>query len=138
MTNSKSPTEKFNEIENLVKDTFTNDQKRAILYSLLLIAKSDGEYHQNERLILDVTAQFLNYNLNDIKFLQYPSLGVETMYQELNTLNSKQKDWYILSTYGMINADFQYKQVEDNFANHFFEKMGISEEYINKLVQYYQ
>jgi hypothetical protein len=138
MTNSKSLTDKFNEIENLVKNTFTDDQKRAILYSLLLIAKSDGEYHQNEKLNLDITAQFLNYNLNDFKFLQYPSLGVETMYQELNALNSKQKDWYVLSTYGMINADFQYKQVEDNFANHFFEKMGISEEYINKLVQYYQ
>lgn len=138
MANSKTQAEKFNEIENLVKGTFTDNQKRAILYSLLLIAKSDGEYHEYERLNLDITAQFLNYNINDIKFIHYPSLGKETMYQDLNSLNSKQKDWYILSSIGMIHADFQYKEIEDAFANYFFEKMGISEYYINKLMEQYQ
>lgn len=138
MANSKTQIEKCNEIENLVKDTFTDNQKRAILFSLLLIAKSDGEYHKYERLILDITAQFLNYNINDIKFLEYPSLGEETMYKHLNTLNSKQKDWYILSAFGMMSADFQYNETEDAFVNHFFNKMGISESYINKLVEQYQ
>lgn len=138
MAGSKTQAEKFNEIENLVKGTFTDNQKRAILYSLLLIAKSDGEFHEYERLNLDITAQFLNYNINDIKFLHYPSLGKETMYQDLSSLNSKQKDWYILSSIGMIHADFQYKEIEDAFAKYFFEKMGISEYYINKLMEQYQ
>ena len=138
MANSKNQTEKFNKIENLVKGTFTDDQKRAILYSLILIAKSDGEYHQNERITLDITAHFLNYNINDIKFMQYHSLGKEIMYQHLNSLNSNQKDWYILSVFGMITADFQYKEIEDAFANHFFEKMEISKDYIDRLVEQYQ
>lgn len=138
MLNSNSQTEKFNQIENLVKGTFNNNQKRAILYSLLLIAKSDGEFHQYERLILDITAQFLDYNINDIEFLQYPSLGQDTMYKHLNSLNSKQKDWYILSAFGMITADLDYKEIEDAFANHFFGKMNISLDYVNKLIQQYQ
>lgn len=136
MANYKTQSEKFNEIDNLVKDTFTDPQKRAILYSLLLIAKSDGEYHLNEHMNLSATAQFLNYI--DINSLQSPCLDLETMIHQLNTLNSNQKDWYILSTLGMIQADFEYKEIEDAYANHFYKQMGISEDYVNKLIQKYQ
>jgi len=110
------------------QEQFTEKQKKAIMTSLLLIASSDGEYHRKEEMFFEQTANMLGYRLKRDYFDDFMTLDKRELYQLLDSLEESQKDWYIVTAFGMIHADGKPLEVEFKYLEVFFDKMGITEE----------
>lgn len=116
--------------ENLgdFQDQFTENQKKAIMCSLFLIANSDGEFHHKEQQFFEQTAMLLGYTLTSDILDEFLSMERTQLFQLLGSLKEDQKDWYIITAYGMVHADGQTLEVEFQYLDVFFTKMGITVE----------
>lgn len=117
---------------------FNIQQKKAIIRSLFIIAISDGEYHRKEHRYLEQIATILGYGLNnDIKKAidEFSTMDRDALLRNLINLDETQKDWYIVTVYGMIHADEKTYKEEFQYAFIFFEKMSISEQRIEEVIK---
>ena len=105
------------------QEEFSEDQKNAILCSLFLIANSDGEFHQKESVFFDQTANLLGYRLGQNFLDDFFSLDKARLYQLLNSLDESQKDWYIITAFGMVHADGRTLEREFQYLEVFFDQM---------------
>ncbi|MFG6686244.1 TerB family tellurite resistance protein [Mariniflexile sp. HNIBRBA6329] len=113
------------------QDDFNEHQKKAIMISLFLIANSDGEYHNKENQFFEQTATLLGYRLNpdfDKTVDDFMTMDKPSLFRHLNSLGSSQKDWYIVTAFGMVHADGQALEEEFQYMLVFFDEMGITEE----------
>jgi uncharacterized tellurite resistance protein B-like protein len=113
---------------------FSENQKKAILNSLLLIACSDGEYHQTEADFFEQAATLLGYRLNHDYANELSSFSRDKLFQLLNSLNESQKDWYIITVFGMMYADGEALKIESQYLDALFNNMGITEERFEKVL----
>ncbi|RAJ13209.1 tellurite resistance TerB family protein [Olleya aquimaris] len=118
-------------LDSYVVNTLTENQKRGILFGLILLAQADGEVHNNETHFLNQTANLLDYDIYDSAFEHFQSLGADKLFETLTTLDSKQKDWFIFTAFGMINADFKTTTEENQIIRVIFENMGITSEMLD-------
>jgi len=120
------------------QDNFSDQQKKAIMLSLFLIANSDGEYHYKEHQFFTQAATILGYRLkssDDAQLEEFMSFDRETLMKTLSTLDEGQKDWYILTVFGMIHADKVPLEIEFQYASSFFDSMGITEERCENVIK---
>ncbi len=110
------------------QEQFSEKQKKAILTSLLLIANSDREYHRKEERFFEQTATMLDYRLQSDYMDDLMSPDQDELFQILNSLAESQKDWYIITAFGMMHADGKSLEVEFKYLVGFFSRMGITEE----------
>ncbi|WP_242094295.1 TerB family tellurite resistance protein [Aestuariivivens sediminicola] len=121
-------------LDKYVKESLSDNQKRAILFGLILIARADGEVHNNEMNFLNQMADLLNYDIYDYQFRQFQSLGADNLLETLNTLDLKQKDWFIFTAFTMMNADFKTTSEENHLIRVIFEKMGITSQMLDESI----
>ena len=98
------------------------------MFSLFLIANSDGEYHHKENQFFELTATLLGYHLSsnfDAAIDEF-TMEEESLFRNLNSLGESQKDWYIVTVLGMIHADGATFEEELHYMEVFLEEMGIS------------
>jgi len=107
---------------------FTENQKKAILISLIIIAGSDGEYHRNEEKFLFQIATVLGYPLKRNYLKDFLSYDKDELLLLLNSLGENQKDWYIVTAFGMMHADGISLELEFKYLDFIFSKMGITNE----------
>ena len=117
---------------------FNQQQKKAVMISLFIIANSDGEFHNMENQFFEQTATLLGYRLSsdlDTTIDEFMTMDRESLFRNLNSLGESQKDWYIVTAFGMVHADG--KALEEEFQNMivFFEKMGISEQRFENVIK---
>ncbi len=117
------------------KDSFTDEQKKAILFSLFDIANSDDEFHAKEIEFFDQIGNLLNYPTGESILDEYLEADKEKVFDSLNDFSDSQKDWYIVIVYGMVHADGKVLDEELADAERFLEGMGISKERINDAIQ---
>jgi uncharacterized tellurite resistance protein B-like protein len=126
---------KQKEVENHLgqfQSDFTENQKRAILVSLYVIANSDGEFHQNEIDVFHNTADLLGYKMKrtvEKTLTDITSVSKDEMVRVLRQMDQGQKDWYIVTAMGMIHADGQVLEIEIKHGMAYFEAIGVTEEY---------
>ncbi|HBG86121.1 MAG TPA: hypothetical protein DDW62_01075, partial [Marinilabiliaceae bacterium] len=107
--------EKQNEVRQHLggfQDEFSDNQKKAVMCSLMLIANSDGEFHRKEEMFFEQTATMLGYRLSGDYIDDLLAMGKEKLFQLLKSLDESQKDWYIITAFGMLHADGQALEVE--------------------------
>jgi uncharacterized tellurite resistance protein B-like protein len=117
---------------------FNQQQKKAVMCSLLLIANSDGEYHNKENQFFEQTATVLGYRLSsdlDTTLDEFMTMDRESLFRNLNSLGESQKDWYIITALGMVHADGKALEEEFQYMIVFFEKMGISEQRFESVIK---
>jgi hypothetical protein len=117
------------------QDSFTDEQKKAILFSLFDIANSDDEFHAKEIEFFDQIGNLLNYPTGESILDEYLEADKEKVFESLNDFSDSQKDWYIVIVYGMVHADGKVLDEELADAERFLEGMGISKERINDAIQ---
>ena len=117
------------------KDSFTDEQKKAILFSLFDIANSDDEFHAKEIEFFDQIGNLLNYPTGESMLDEYLEADKAIVFESLNDFSDSQKDWYIVIVYGMVHADGKVLDEELADAGRFLEGMGISKERINDTIQ---
>jgi len=113
---------------NVFQDSFSTKQKEAILCSLFLIANSDDEYHENESLFFEHTAKLLGYKLSPNYLEIFLNIDKYELFEYLDSLEENQKDWYIITAFGMVNADDKILDREFQYLQVFLEKMHITED----------
>ena len=119
-----------------LKESFTDEQKKAILFSLFDIANSDDEFHAKEIEFFDQVGNLLNYPTGENILDEYLEADREKVFKSLNDLSDSQKDWYIITVFGMIHADGKVLDEELTDAERFLSGiMGISKERINDAIQ---
>lgn len=116
------------------QDEFTKNQKKAILNSLLLIACSDGDYHQKEVQFFEQAATLLGFRLTQDYAEELMSFSRDNLFQLLNSLSESQKDWYIVTVFGMMYADGEALEIESQYLDALFDNMGITEERFEKVL----
>jgi uncharacterized tellurite resistance protein B-like protein len=118
------------------QDGFSPKQKKAILCSLFLIANSDQEFHLKEQQFFEETALLLGYRLTEGMIDDFMTLGGRTeLFNLLNSLDEGQKDWYIITSLGMMHADGKPLDIELKHLMAFYDHMGITEERASNVVQ---
>ncbi len=117
------------------QNSFSEKQKEAILASLFIIANSDKEYHNKENEFFKLTATILGYNLNMLKNTEkILKLKLIDLMGLLHQLNEIQKEWFIITAYGMVNADGQALDIEYNVLLCFAKGMGVSEAIVKDIL----
>lgn len=118
--------------ENLIgfQDSLTLEQKKAILYTLFLIANSDKEFSEKEIQYFEITAKIIGFEITDTFIKECQFFSRTELNSVLNTLNSGQKDWYIVSACDMIMVDGKGFELKSKYANVIFNYMDISDERI--------
>lgn len=120
------------------KTGFNQQQKKAVMCSLFLIANSDGEFHNMENQFFKQTAALLGYRLSsdlDSTLDEFMTMDRESLFRNLNSLGESQKDWYIVTAFGMVHADGRALEEEFQYLLVFFEKMGISEQRFENVIK---
>ena len=97
----------------------------------MLIANADNDYHRKEQIYLEETALILGYTLKDNlddQLDEFMSLDRNQLFLTLNGLTETQKDWYIVTVFGMVHADGVALETEFQYAFAFFDRMNITVE----------
>ena len=114
------------------QDNFTKEQKAAIISSLVITAKSDGNIHLKEWQCIEQTGKILGIKLEDPIFPKIASGGKNEIIRILNTLNKSQKEsfkeWFIVTLHAVVLADGKPEEIEINCALSFAKGIGISED----------
>lgn len=140
--------ERLTKINNLTEgfqETFTESQKKAILGSMFLMIIADKSLGVNKVKSLKTTADLLGFNLksgtldcignqlfdnvNDFYRTEH------TLNVDLKSLSPSQKDWYILTIVGLMNADRMITESEFSNMIIMFNKIGISENRVVDVVE---
>lgn len=117
------------------QDSFTKEQKAAIIGTLAVIAHSDGSVHQKEMQQIDQTCKLLGIEPDDPIFASVARQGPNYSINILNSLDRSQKEWYVLAVHQMVRADGKVENVEISYSLGFCEKIGISEDDYIQIIQ---
>ena len=114
---------------------FTNEQKRAIMVSLYVIANSDEEFHTKEVEFLQQTADILGYQISSDIDQEFSGINRGKVFEQLKEFSDKQKEWYLVTVTGMIHADGKVLESELDDALRYLLSMGISKEKMIKSIK---
>lgn len=115
--------------------TFTDEQKKAILVSLYVIANADDEFHELEEEFFKKTAGLLNYNLSDNINEEFSGISRSEVFKLLKGFSDSQKDWYLVTVAGMIHADGKVLANELDDAFRYLLSMGISKKRMDSTIE---
>ncbi|MCZ6899520.1 MAG: TerB family tellurite resistance protein, partial [Bacteroidetes bacterium] len=85
---------KSDEIKNHLNDfmvSFTDEQKKAILVSLYVIANSDKEFHTKEVEFFQQTADILDYPITSNMKDEFSEINREEVFEQLKNISENQK-----------------------------------------------
>lgn len=122
---------------NGFQQSFSEIQKEAILQALFIIANIDGKYHKKEVKFFELAAETLGYDLGKDYLDKLLLITPEHQFNILKNLNESQKDWFIVTIFGMFSADGTGKEVEFNTMGFILDNMGISSERVDRVLNKY-
>lgn len=107
---------------------FTETQRKAAIYGLYQIARSDFEFDDTEIDFLKKIGESLGEVFDHMSISNLIVENASSQINSLKTFNKKQKEWFVVASYSMINSDNKLFDEEFNVANGLFKAMGISQE----------
>lgn len=126
---------KSDKIKNHLHDfmeSFTDEQKKAILVSLYVIANSDEEFHTKEVEFFQQTADILDYPITGNIKDEFSEINRDEVFEQLKNISEDQKEWYLTTVIGMIHADGKVIEEELDDAKQYLSRMGITKERITQ------
>ncbi len=110
------------------QNSFTEEQKVAVMHCLLIVAQCDQELHPKELELLKQTAKSLGIHFDQMNL----SPIMKRMFQQnnfpiLNTLTKSQKEWYICAMHSMMHADGKILDKEVHYCLTIAEEIGINQ-----------
>lgn len=117
------------------QDSFTKEQKAAILEALIVISKSDGSVHPKEMQEVAQTVRLLGIESNDPVFESVAGLSKDDFIRILNSLDRSQKEWFVVAVHQLIIADRKIEDIEIAHALTLFKEIGISPDDFVQIIQ---
>lgn len=118
-----------------IQHSFTEEQKIQILASLFLIANSDDEFDNSEKEFLQKFGDAFGYQITDEIMDKYSQMDINSLFEELSKLSLSQKEWLVITIFGMIHADNIALEEELLLAKQFFTKIGISLDSVKNIIK---
>jgi len=117
---------------------FLNDltlsQKKAMVYAFYQIAKSDNELAEDEITFLQKIGDKLGETFGHLSISQLIVTNTTEHIKHLKSLNSNQKNWFVINALAVINADKRLYDEEFSVANGFFAIIGYTPEKVNLMI----
>ena len=113
-------------------ESFTDEQKKAILVSIYVIANSDEDFHTKEVEFFQQTADILDYPITGNLKDEFSEINRDEVFEQLKNISENQKEWYLTTVIGMIHADGKVIEEELDDAEQYLSKMGITKERITQ------
>ena len=107
------------------KESFTPDQQRAVLISLLRVANADGHFHREEERLFARVAGMMGYDLEDDYIDEFFELDRKEIQEILSAMDDDHKVWYVATLFMMIHMDGKSMEVEFDIARPYLDGMGI-------------
>jgi len=120
-----------------VQSSFSEEQKKGVLASLMRVSDADHEFHFLEEELLRMIAWMLDYELKESRRELKNALfeiDADEVLVALGSLDEGQKDWYIFIMAALVESDMKILKVEILYAKIFLEHMQISNERFEKVV----
>ncbi len=114
------------ELRRRFQNSFSLEQKIAILGSLISMAFADGEGSDDEAEIAAIAAELLGLDLKEKDVHRYMADPLYYL-EQLKVLNEEQKKWYVRLLHLMIVADGKIEIRELDKLLEFLEVIGIDE-----------
>ena len=99
----KSTKNYVNESNSGFLSEFSDEQKAAMIYSLMLLSSANGNYNEEKLAFTENQAGTLKFNLEGVAMINQMERKADYAYSIIKRFSSKQKDWYsILLGSGMF------------------------------------
>ncbi len=115
-------------------NSFTIEQKAAVLNVLLLIAKARGSISNNELNYIEQISTLLSIDISHPSISKASMSTSDGIIHQLNSLNKSQKEWTAFTMDGLLKIDRNYTEKQLNFVLGFCNDMGISEDELIRIV----
>ena len=109
------------------QQSFTIEQKIAVIHNLLVVAQCDGELHPKEvdSIKLSAKALGIDFDVNNLSPLMLAMFRQNNI-PLLNTLNKSQKEWFIIAMHTVMHSDGKVLETEVQYCLIIAEDIGIS------------
>ena len=108
------------------QNSFTENQKKAIMCWIWGIANCDGEFTKLEGESFLSTAATLGYKLQNNYLDEFLTLNPETIIRLLNELDEGQKDWLIIALDVIAHADNKNLNIKEQYVSGMVTSIGIT------------
>ena len=115
------------ELRKRFQNSFSEDQKIAIVGSLISMAFADGEGSDDEAEIAAIASELLGLDLQESDVHRYMADPLYYL-EQLKELSEEQKKWYVRMLHLMIVADGKIEIRELDKLLEFLEVIGIDEQ----------
>lgn len=110
------------------KNSYTEEQKAAMMYSLMLIVASEGDYDTKKFNFLNSQASLLGFDLEGKSMAIYQHNKADYAYNILKTMNDSQKEWFSITLGTMISLDNRPTVNEEKLVGSILTETNISDE----------
>lgn len=119
--------------ENQFLNSFTDDQKGAIFYTLFLVASIKSSSYNSKMNYIINQYEVLNFNLDNPVMSVYQAKKADYAYSIINTFSDAQKGWYsiVLGTILLVNGT-KPEDDEITLVYHIASQCGISKDQFDR------
>jgi len=110
------------------KNSYTEEQKAAMMYSLMLIVASEGDYDTKKFNFLNTQASLLSFDLEGKSMDIYQHEKADYAYSILKKMNDSQKEWFSVTLGTMISLDKRPTVNEEKLVDRMLTEINISDE----------
>lgn len=113
------------------KNSYTEEQKAAMMYSLMLIVASEGDYDTQKFNFLNTQATILGFDLEGKSMDIYQHKKADYAYGILKTMSDSQKEWFSVTLGTMISLDKRPTVNEEKLVDRILTETNISDDEFN-------
>ena len=106
---------------------FKEEQKAAIIGTLIAVAQCDGQVHPKEEDALNQTAEIMGFDATSPYMAKMHQGGFGYMLSILKGFDKSQKEWFILTMHSLMHADGHVAEKEVTYCLGIAEQIGISQ-----------
>lgn len=114
---------------------FTNQQKAAIISSMIIVTKTPTGITEVEWNYIQETANFLKIGLDDPELETIPKKGRANLASILNTLSKSNKEWFSYSLYTLLSQKGKPEGNKLQIALTILDDIGISQDEFVKTIE---
>jgi hypothetical protein len=111
-----------------LKNSYTEEQKAAMMYSLMLIVASEGVYDTKKFNFLNTQATLLGFDLEGKSMDIYQHKKADYAYGILKKMNDSQKEWFSVTLGSMISLDKRPTVNEEKLVDRILTETNISDD----------
>jgi hypothetical protein len=109
-------------------NSYTEEQKAAMMYILMLMVASEGDYDTKKFNFLNTQAKLLSFDLEGKSMDIYQHQNADYAYSILKLMNDSQKEWFSVTLGSMISLDKRPTLNEEKLIDRILSETNISDE----------